>query len=119
MSSDIFERNFLFFNVLPFSPGKEKELAADAVDYMKQTGNDLVLYCMTLHPQGFPAMKKAEALLLRRGDPSLREALRRDALANTWAARTDEILSALEEARRAENASFPLRARDTKKAIPE
>ena len=63
MSSDIFERNFLFFNVLPFSPGKEKELAADAVDYMKQTGNDLVLYCMTLHPQGFPAMKKAEALL--------------------------------------------------------
>ena len=64
-------------------------------------------------------LKKAEALLLRRGDPALREALRRDALANTWAARTDEILSALEEARHAESASLPLPARYTKKAIPE
>ena len=63
MCNDLFERNLLIFNIMPFSPGNEKELAADAVDYYKQTGNDLVLYCMTLHPEGFPAMNKAERML--------------------------------------------------------
>ena len=63
MSVNLFENNFTFFNVLPYSPGKEKDLAADAVDYVEQTGNEVVLYCMTLHPEGFPAMTKAEKML--------------------------------------------------------
>jgi len=63
MSSNIFERKLLFFNIMPYSPGKEKELAADAIDYYKQTGNDIILYCMTLHPEGFPAVNKAERML--------------------------------------------------------
>ena len=63
MSETVFERNFLAFNILPYSPGGEKELAEDAIDYFKQTGNDLVLYSMTLHPEGFPAMNKAMRML--------------------------------------------------------
>ena len=63
MSTNIFDRNFVFFNILPYSPGAEKILAADVIDYYKQTGNDIGLYCMTLHPEGFPAMKKAQAML--------------------------------------------------------
>ncbi|MBR2374251.1 MAG: hypothetical protein IKA87_08500, partial [Lentisphaeria bacterium] len=63
MSENLFERNFTFFNVLPYSPGREKGLAAEAVDYVEQTGNDVVLYCMTLHPEGFPAMNKANRML--------------------------------------------------------
>ena len=63
MPDTIFERNFLAFNILPYSPGREQELAENAVDYFKQTGNDLVLYCMTLHPEGYPAMSKAERMI--------------------------------------------------------
>ncbi len=63
MSENLFERKLLFFNIMPYSPGDEKKLAAEAIDYYKQTGNDLVLYCMTLHPEGFPAMNKAERML--------------------------------------------------------
>ena len=63
MGNALFDRNFIFFNILPYSPGREEELAADAIDYYQQTGNDLVLYCMTLHPEGFPAMRKAESML--------------------------------------------------------
>ena len=59
MPESIFNRNFLAFNILPYSPGEEKALAEDAVDYFRKTGNDIVLYCMSLHPEGFPAMNKA------------------------------------------------------------
>ena len=64
-------------------------------------------------------LHKAEALLSRRGDPALCAALRGDALANTWEARADEILSALDKARRAEKDMPPLRARKIKKAVSD
>ena len=64
-------------------------------------------------------LHKAEALLSRRGDPALCAALRGDALANTWEARADEILSALDMARRAEKDMPPLRARKIKKAVSD
>ena len=63
MGHDLLERNFNFFNIIPYSPGREKELAADVVDYFEQTGNDTVLYCLSLHPEGFPAMKKAQQMI--------------------------------------------------------
>ena len=31
MGNALFDRNFIFFNILPYSPGREEELAADAV----------------------------------------------------------------------------------------
>lgn len=64
-------------------------------------------------------LQKAEALLARRNDPSLRSALRRDALGNTWEARADEILAALEDAKSAERASGPVPARRMPKAISD
>ena len=48
--------DFMALNIIPFSPGREDVAAADAVEYFKRTGNDIVLYTMTLHPQGRPAM---------------------------------------------------------------
>lgn len=58
--SDFFsDRNFFFFNIVPYSPGKEETLAADIIDYFEKTKNDTVLYCLSLHPEGCPAMEKA------------------------------------------------------------
>ena len=64
---------------------------------------------------GADFLQKAEALLLRRNDPALRDLLRREALENTWEARADEILSALEKATRAQGAPLPSHAE--KKAV--
>lgn len=61
-------------------------------------------------------LRKAEILLRHRGDPAYRALLRGEALENTWAARTDEILSALDSVPREEAARAPLRI---KKAISE
>lgn len=63
MPNSLFSKKFTFLNILPYSPGREKEIARRAVDYMQRTGNETVLYSLTLHPEGFPAMKKAETLL--------------------------------------------------------
>lgn len=52
-----------FYNIFPYSPGEEELLAQEAIEYVERTGNEIILYCMTLHPQGFPAMKKAEQYL--------------------------------------------------------
>ena len=49
-----------FFNIVPNIPGEEEILAAEAAEYAERTGNTVVLYCLTLHPEGYPAMKKAE-----------------------------------------------------------
>ena len=49
---------FTLYNVVPFSPGNEKVVAADAKEYLERTGNDLVLYSLTLHPEGRPAIDK-------------------------------------------------------------
>lgn len=49
---------FTLYNVAQFSPGNEKVAAADAKEYFERTGNDLVLYSLTLHPEGRPAIEK-------------------------------------------------------------
>ncbi len=54
------EREFVFYNIVPFSPGREKKLAADLREYVARTGNRIALYSMTLHPQGVPANKKVD-----------------------------------------------------------
>ncbi len=64
-------------------------------------------------------LRKAEALLRMRDDPPLKAALRLEALANTWDARADEILSALEKAKRAEKDLPSLPARGMKKAVSD
>jgi glycosyltransferase involved in cell wall biosynthesis len=64
-------------------------------------------------------LEKAEALLKKRGDPALRAALRREALENTWAARTDELLAALEKAKSAERGEASVPARRIKKAVSD
>ena len=52
--------DFVIYNIVPFSPGREAQSAADCREYMARTGGDLVLYSMTLHPEGRPAMEKVE-----------------------------------------------------------
>ena len=53
--------DFALYNVVPFSPGREAEAASNAMEYRDRTGGDMVLYMLTLHPEGKPAMKKAES----------------------------------------------------------
>lgn len=63
MKENLFARNFTFFNIVPYSPGTEKELAADIIDYVEQTGNDTILYNLSLHPEGYPAMTKVHQMI--------------------------------------------------------
>lgn len=55
--------DYLALNVLPFSPGREEVVATDAIRYAKRTGNDIVLYSLSLHPQGNPAEAKLMRML--------------------------------------------------------
>ena len=52
--------DFTLYNVMPFSLGCEAQCAADCREYRDRTGCDLVLYSLTLHPEGRPAMEKVE-----------------------------------------------------------
>ena len=52
--------DFTLYNVMPFSPGREAQCAADCREYRDRTGCDLVLYSLTLHPEGKPAMEKVD-----------------------------------------------------------
>ena len=52
--------DFTLYNVMPFSPGREAQCAADCREFRDRTGCDLVLYSLTLHPEGKPAMEKVE-----------------------------------------------------------
>ena len=61
-------------------------------------------------------LRKAEILLRHREDPAYRALLRKEALENTWAARTDEILRSLESVPRSGVLPFPS---GMKKAISE
>ena len=54
---------FTFLNIATFSPGSEELLAREMVEYRDRTGEDIVLYCLTLHPEGRPAIAKAEYLV--------------------------------------------------------
>ena len=53
-------REFTLYNVVPLSIGREATAAADAVELQTRTGVDLALYSLTLHPEGVPAIEKAE-----------------------------------------------------------
>ena len=61
-------------------------------------------------------LRKAEVLLLHRDDPAYKALLRTEALENTWEARTDEILHALDSVPQEEAARAPMRI---KKAISD
>ena len=54
---------FKFYNIAPFSPGAEELLAQEMIEYQQRTGNDTVLYSLTLHPEGYPASRKVEIAL--------------------------------------------------------
>lgn len=54
---------FTVLNIAPFSPDSEELLAKEMVEYRDRTGGDVVLYSLTLHPEGLPAMRKAERLV--------------------------------------------------------
>ena len=56
------KENFTFYNIVPFANGEEKQTAADMIEYQKRTGNRIVLYSLTIHPEGYPARKKADQL---------------------------------------------------------
>ena len=57
----ITEDSFTMLNIIPSSPGREEVAAADAKEFAERTGNPYCLYCLTLHPQGRPAMKTVDA----------------------------------------------------------
>ena len=62
--SPLFEPDrFTFLNIAPFSPGSEELLAREMVEYRDRTGEDIVLYCLSFHPEGRPAIVKAEYLV--------------------------------------------------------
>ena len=63
MADQTFDQNFVFFNILPYSPGEEKQLADETIEYTQRTGNRNVLYSLSMHPAGFPAMNKAFTML--------------------------------------------------------
>ena len=52
---------FTMYNIIPFSPEREDVAAKDAIEYTARTGNRIVLYSLTLHPQGKPASAKVDA----------------------------------------------------------
>ena len=54
---------FRFYNIVPCNPGREKQQARDVIELEARTGIDIALYSLTLHPEGFPARKKADLLI--------------------------------------------------------
>ena len=63
MAEQVFDQEFNFFNIIPFSPGEEEQLGREICEYVERTGNRNVLYSLTLSPAGFPAMKKVHFCL--------------------------------------------------------
>ena len=59
-SSEVF---FRFYNIVPCNIGREKIQAQDVIELEAKTGIRIALYSLTLHPEGFPARKKAELLI--------------------------------------------------------
>ena len=75
--------------------------------------------CVETYADAEDFLKKAEALLKRRDDPALKAALRKEALENTWEARADEILAALETEKRAAKPPAASPAPTMKKAVSD
>ncbi|MCQ2352989.1 MAG: hypothetical protein MJ033_05875 [Victivallaceae bacterium] len=63
LSASALAENFRFFNIVPYAYGKEEKMAERMINYRTKTGNRDVLYCLTLHPEGVPAMQKADQLI--------------------------------------------------------
>ena len=57
------EADFLFFNIVPCTPGKEKKSAERMIELEKKTGIRYALYSLTLHPEGYPASRKVDILV--------------------------------------------------------
>ena len=53
----------VFMNILPTALGHEEQTAEDAKEYVRRTGNRIVLYSLSFHPEGFPAKEKADRLV--------------------------------------------------------
>lgn len=53
----------LFYNIAPYSPGDEKALADEMREYVARTGYSKVLYCLSFHLEGRPAMAKTHRLM--------------------------------------------------------
>lgn len=54
---------FALYNIVPCRIGQEATLASQMAEYRALTGNDIVLYSLSLHPQGRPASAKADDLI--------------------------------------------------------
>lgn len=54
---------FKFYNIVPCNIGHEKQQAEDVIELEAKTGINIALYSLTLHPEGFPARKKADLLI--------------------------------------------------------
>ena len=54
---------FRFYNIVPCNIGREKQQAKDVIELEAKTGINIALYCLTLHPEGLPARKKADLLI--------------------------------------------------------
>ena len=54
---------FRFYNIVPCNIGREKLQAQDVIELEVRTGINIALYSLTLHPEGFPAKKKADLLI--------------------------------------------------------
>lgn len=53
----------LFYNIAPYSPGGEKALAEEMREYVARTGYSNVLYSLSFHLEGRPAMAKTHRLM--------------------------------------------------------
>ena len=54
---------FTFYNIMPYSEGREEESARDMVEYVSRTGNPICLYSLSVHAEGRPAMTRALRLV--------------------------------------------------------
>lgn len=54
------ETNYRIYNVVPMYIDHESEQAAKCVELYERTGVDLMLYSLTLHPEGKPAKAKVD-----------------------------------------------------------
>ncbi|MBQ9336868.1 MAG: hypothetical protein IJS14_06185 [Lentisphaeria bacterium] len=54
---------FRFYNVVPCNIGREEQQARDVIELEARTGIRIALYSLTLHPEGFPARKKADLMI--------------------------------------------------------
>lgn len=52
-----------YMNILTGSVGNEEKFAEDAKEYVRRTGNPIVLCSLSFHPEGYPAKVKSDVLV--------------------------------------------------------